>query len=61
MVDTEGIDALGGEAQRAMDAALDSAETFPEDIREQIIETYRRLEAERREWLERRKNDEGQA
>lgn len=54
-------DLFGKTPQELMDAALDSAETFPDDIRTQIEDTYRRLEAERQEWLKGREKKEGQA
>ena len=44
--------------QAMMDEFLDSRETFPQEIREQIESEYRRMWAEKLKWLEEQKKEE---
>ena len=45
-------------AQAMMDEYLDTKETFPMEIREQIASEYRRMWAEKMKWLEEHKKEE---
>lgn len=39
------------ELQKQLDCELDSRETFPPEIRKQIIETYKQMYKEKLDWL----------